>query len=85
MVVQEIINNHRTIPIPAEMSHMMKSIQNKIVSGTMKKLQKTNSRDSDRSRSSGFRMNQNQVENTHWVEEQTNYCNALTNVFRLNF
>ena len=39
MVIQEMINNHRTIPIPAEMGHMMKSIQNKIVSGTIKKLQ----------------------------------------------
>ena len=30
---QEIINNHRIIPIPGEMSHMMKSIQKKILSG----------------------------------------------------
>ena len=46
---------------------------------------RTNSRDSDRSRSPGFRMNQNQVENTHWVEEETNYCNALTDMFPLNY
>ena len=29
-------------------------------------------------------MNQNQVEITHWVEEETNYYNALTDVFPLN-
>ena len=46
---------------------------------------RTNSRDSDRSRSPGFRMNQNQVENTHWVEEETYYCNALTDMFPLNY
>ena len=37
------------------------------------------------SRSPGFKMNQNQVENTHRVEEETNYCNALTDVFPLNY
>ena len=30
-------------------------------------------------------MNQNQVENTQWVEEETNYCNALTDMFPLNY
>ena len=37
------------------------------------------------SRSPGFKMNQNQVEKTHWVEEETNYCNSLTDVFPLNY
>ena len=45
---------------------------------------RTNSRDSDRSRSPGFSMNQNQVENTHWLEKETNYYNALTDVFPFN-
>ena len=38
-VIHEITNSHRTIPIPGKVSHMMKSIQNKILSGTMNKLQ----------------------------------------------
>ena len=38
-VIQEIINNHRTIPIPGKTSHMTKNTQNKILSEIMNKLQ----------------------------------------------
>ena len=38
-VIQEIINSHRTIPIPGETSRMTKNTQNKILSEKMNKLQ----------------------------------------------
>ena len=44
-----------------------------------------NSRDSTRSQSPNFRSNQIQSETTHWVEEEANYCDAITDFFPLNY
>ena len=44
-----------------------------------------NSRDSTRSQSPNFRSDQIQSEITHWVEEEVNYCDAITDFFPLNY
>ena len=44
-----------------------------------------NSRDSTRSQSPNFRSNQIQSETTYWVEEEVNYCEAITDFFPLNY
>ena len=44
-----------------------------------------NSRDSTRSQSPNFRSNQIQSETTHWVEEEFNYFDAITDFFPLNY
>ena len=44
-----------------------------------------NSRDSTRPQSPNFRSHQIQSETTHWVEEEVNYCDAITDFFPLNY
>ena len=44
-----------------------------------------NSQDSTRSQLPNFRSNQIQSGTTHWVEEEVNYCDAITDFFPLNY
>ena len=44
-----------------------------------------NNRDSTPSQSPNFRSNQMQSETTHWVEEELNYFDAITDFFSLNY